>query len=592
MSIIYIIIQIFTLINLLLIRKNNKKENILFWIPFLIIILMCAQIFIAFILSTIKLKTTLTNLSIIFIIINLLIVLYLYKSKKIQKYFIKKSDIIVKIILLIIVLVIGYMQYGFPLNINYFITDASNHYNATMNFYNNSELLNQNNTNDIFGIYGFSTYMPGHYVNLGILFKSLSVFLTNTKAYVNLFIIFELFILYLSGSLIYSLLSKRKNSIKGIFLAFIFTLAYIFGYQLNSEISGFSYLSLGMCIIISIITMLECVNNKKISKPINLIMLFLLNFSLFFTYYFFVPVVYSAIFIKLILENRKKIFTDKNIISILYILVLPFICGIYYFYLREWIKGGKIAAMNAISMEGDIYESVILNFMIFFIFIIAKILNDIKRKRKYNFINYLFVMETLFLLILYIGTKFNLVSAYYFNKAYYLLWILTIIISYKGCMILISKKSRVKKITYCYMLLISLFISITVLKENGNFFSNIYDRNYDTLVNSEVVISNDYFELIDYYKNNLVDVAEKIYIVPGTNAVKNRWLYQLYNNPYNIYELHYTITDDFNIENWINKDIEKEYIIYDKNDLNYEPKENDKYEILLNCSSGAILKRK
>ncbi len=592
MSIIYIIIQIFTLINLLLIKKNNKKENILLWIPFFIIVLMCIQIFIVFILSTIKLKATLTNLSIIFIIINFMIGLYIYKTKKIQKYYIKKSDIIVKIILLTIVLVIGYLQYGFPFNINYFITDASNHYNATINFYNSSELLNSNNTNDIFKIYGFSTYMPGHYVNLGILFKSLSIFITNTKGFVNLFIIFELFILYLSGSLMYSLLSKGKSSKKGIIFAFIFTISYILGYQLNSEISGFSYLSLGMCIIISIIIMLEYVNNKKISKPINLILLFLLNFSLFFTYYFFVPVVYSAIFIKLLLENRKKIFTYQNIISILYILVFPFICGIYYFYLSEWIKGGKIAGINAINMEGDIYESAILNFIIFTIFIIAKILNDIKRKKKYNFINYLLIMEILFILILYIGTKLNLVSTYYFNKAYYLLWILTIIISYKGCMILISKRSRVKKITYLYMILIILFIGITLLKEKCDFCNNIYNRNLNTLSNSEVVISNEYFEIIDYYKNNLVDVAEKIYIVPGTNAVKNSWLYQLYNNPYNIFELHYTITEDFNIEDWINKDIEKEYIIYDKKDFNYEPKENNKYEILLNCSSGAILKRK
>ena len=84
------------------------------------------------------------------------------------------------------------------------------------------------------------------------------------------------------------------------------------GYPLNSEISGFSYLSLGMNIIISIIIIIQYFLQNKINRTMVILILFLLNFGLFFTYYFFVPVVYISIFITIII-----IATDPLILRIL-----------------------------------------------------------------------------------------------------------------------------------------------------------------------------------------------------------------------------------------------------------------------------------
>lgn len=593
MSVIYIFLEMVAIIIFLMLKKTNKKENILLWITLSLIILMCFNIFITFIFNTIKIKSSLTNLSIALILIILLMTYCLYKNKKIQQYYIRHQDIIVSIIILILVITIAYIQFGFSFDIYYSVTDASNHYSAAINFYNASDLLNGKNSSDIYSINNFATFMTGSYVNLGILLKSLSSFLNNTEQFVSISILFELGILYISGILMYFLFTQKNK--KKYIVAAVFSIIYMLGYQLNSELSGFSYLSLGMVIIISIIVMIQYYF-KNPSNNIIILMLFLLNLGLFFTYYFFVPIVYGAIFINILIRKNKERFDVQKVIGILYILLLPFLCGIYYFYLKEFAKGKVGPGMEAIVTEGDIYSNAISNFILFIPLIIICIYKQLKNKRN-NFNIILLVFSILFTIILKIGNVFNYVSSYYLYKSYYVLWLLIIIMSFEGSIILAKNNVKTKKIVYLYIIIYITALIITVSKSNNylNLF-DIYYENY-SIINAknkdEYSIKNEYLKIIDYYNENLIDKQEKIYIIGTENVLVNRWLYQLYRNPYFIFSLMFETNSQFKIEEWLDKKIEQEYLIYSKKDFNYEPNENDEnYEILYNNTTGAILRRK
>lgn len=591
MSIVYIFLEIIAVIIFLFIKKTNKKENILLWISLSVIVLMCYNIFITFMFNTIKIKSSLTNLSIALILGILLMIFYLYKSKKIQKYYIKFQDVMVSIIVLIIVIIISYMQFGFPFNIFYGETDASNHYSAAINFYKASDLLSTNNSSDIYNINKFETFMTGSYVNLGILLKSLSSFISNTEHFVNISIVFELGILYLSGILIYFLFVQNCKK-KEYIIAAIFAIIYMLGYQLNSELSGFSYLSLGMTIIISIIISIEYYLKKQMNNIIVLI-LFLLNLGLFFTYYFFVPIVYVAIFITMIVKmknSNKKKYCIQNTIDVFYILVLPFLCGIYYFYLKEIVKGKNGPGINAIGTEGDIYSNIISNFILFVPLLVFYICKQIKSKKN-DFLTTMLIFEILFMIVLKIGNIFNYVSLYYFYKSYYLLWILVIAISFKGTIILLRKN---KKIIYAYMIIYMLALIITILKLNNflNFFDIYYENLFIINSKSKYEVENEYLEIVDYYNNNLIDKQQEIYIISPEDILKSKWLYQLYRNPYFMFWLMLEANNEFKIEDWIDKKIEEEYLIYGKKEFDYEPIESDSYEILYNNAVGAILKRR
>ena len=147
------------------------------------------------------------NLSICNSIVILIFLAILLKTKKIQKYNVKISDIIFSILLLIIVILIAYTEYGFPFKIKYKITDGSTHYYYAEQFYETSTLLYKGENNEIYGLYDSDFRLPGAYINEGILFKVFD----NIISKVNLFVLFDLFILYLSGILFYYLLKTNGN---------------------------------------------------------------------------------------------------------------------------------------------------------------------------------------------------------------------------------------------------------------------------------------------------------------------------------------------------------------------------------------------
>ena len=66
MSVVFILIQLISIIIFLKLKKTDKKENIVLWSTLSIITLMCLNILVTLIFNMIKIKSTLLNLSIIY----------------------------------------------------------------------------------------------------------------------------------------------------------------------------------------------------------------------------------------------------------------------------------------------------------------------------------------------------------------------------------------------------------------------------------------------------------------------------------------------------------------------------------------------
>lgn len=117
--------------------------------------------------------------------------------------------------------------------------------------------------------------MTGAYVNTGIFLKLFKGIIDETF-FVKLYFIFDMFIWMLSGLLMYTALSTNFKNKKHQRLALVLTIFYMLAYQLNSLFAGFSYLGVGLDIIIGIIIIMksEIKTNYKISS------LFLLNLGI------------------------------------------------------------------------------------------------------------------------------------------------------------------------------------------------------------------------------------------------------------------------------------------------------------------------
>lgn len=79
------------------------------------------------------------------------------------------------------------------------------------------------------------------------------------------------------------------------------------GYPLNNIIFGFFYSGHAVNIIISLLIMFKLYKKEYFSSKCFVVILTIINITLFFTYYFYVPVVYASEFIYLIYENKKNL---------------------------------------------------------------------------------------------------------------------------------------------------------------------------------------------------------------------------------------------------------------------------------------------
>lgn len=486
MNILYITTILAIYILLMLIHKTEKKQNILTWLPISVVLIFCYNIFICLICTFIGVLCSLVNLSICNSILIAILTSILLKTKKVQKYYFKIGDLAFAGLLLVLVGFIAYKQYGFPFNIKYEITDGSTHYFFAQQFYENSTLLFNKTTDDILGIYNSNFRLPGAYINQGILFKVFEEVIYP----VDVFILFDIFILYLSGILFYQLLqdfSKSNNKLKP--LAMIFSIMYVMGYQLNSMLYGYVYLSFALVIIIAFLILMQKSETEEMPKIVALPILSLISLGIFFSYAYFIPIIYIAIIIKLIIKsvkNKQKILCAKNLMTLVYLIIIPLILGVTYFIIFPIINNMK-TEISTIGVQGAIYENYITNYLCFIPIFLISIILLIKNKDKNenNYSSILFILSIIFAIILLIGNKLEIVSRYYFFKAYYVIWILAIYNFYTSLSYVLTQKNKTLKIiTYIYIVIYILLLVIATLIFN----KNAIDRNEYILKHEELNI--------------------------------------------------------------------------------------------------------
>lgn len=516
-SIIYIFSFILLISSFLLIKKSNKKLNIIKWVFITFVLIFCLNSVIVFILSYIGIKSNLITISIIYIILSLFITLF-YLTKERQKYFFNKKDLIYIGIIFVVVLVISIIRFGFPFSIVYQTFDPAIHYQSSYSFYKYSYLLNfvQEKT-----MLNFETWRFASYTNLGIIFKIFSCFMNENNFY-NLYILFDLFTLFLTGVLFYFLIDNNKNRIVKLIGCIIF----ICGYPLNNLIIGFFYVGHASLIIISIFLII----NELEKKCINNILLFILNIGLMFTYYLYVPIIYCAEFLYFI-KNREKRLFSKSIL----LFGIPIILGFLYF-IYPTFSNNDMNLGNQIHLDGYFYNDVIGNTLLFLPIASFYFYYKLKEK-KVNFEMIALLVLISFMIILNICMLLNIILPYYVSKYYYILWIFCFIILFRTFDEYYSLNKFVFK-NYAIFMLFTIVLSISNIenaiinlnegehnKTTPNMLFNVYNYNLNEIINPVIVFNNN--EL-----NEIKNVSKNIDIDFYTNTEPERimWLINFINN--------------------------------------------------------------
>ncbi len=556
MGVIYSVSIIAILIIFMLIKKSDKKLNGLGILGLGIVLILCYNVFECYILNFLRIKLTLLNLSIVNFVLIILGGIYLFKKKEIQKYYLNTYDLIFVFLIAIIVFFIGAFHYGNSLTIVYESTDPAVHYTAAVDFANSDHLFNLEGDE----LWGMQNWKLGSFVNSGLIMKIFSNVIDVFYNY-KIFIAFGLFTLFLTAYIMYMAfvkISKGKLQV----LAFIVSLLYVLGYPLNSLLFGFEYMSMGILVVTALLYAVQFYTSKEINLKQIIVILFLLNFQLFHSYYQFIPYIYSALFIYICFVNYKedkKIFSKKNIITLLVTLILPFILG-YIYYMAQGIYNldflnssiatevedsieGQEQLISSFKTPGYVYNNLYSNIIILLPLVIYVIIKEIREKKSIDFSSIAVIFTLGYIILLVIGNIMDYVSDYYVTKNYFALWILLWYINFKGLYYLYEKKKLIPYlivVVYVVILVISSFnfsiknVSNRLKDYRFTGFAELYNVNRALTLQAGIDFYDQEMELMKYARDNL-DKNKKIELLGTEQQII--WAYKLLDYYYSYPEM-------------------------------------------------------
>lgn len=532
-------------------KKTEKRIDI---IPIMILTFLCIlsyQTFICWIFSIFHIAIQLIPLTItnIGVIIGLGIAI---KKKGIQTFVLTKTDTILTGIVILLAAFILHKDIGNLENIRYFSTDASIHYIAAREFYENEQMLNKTENTET-----ATQMMPIAYVNVGILFKAFAPIIGEMNLY-KIFLLLDSTIFCFTGILFYYILKRTIQNKWHLLLAASLTIIYLIGYPLNNLLSGFYYLGIG-CLFINAILYYMTLQDKK--TGMTRMILFLLNTGLILSYALFAPVVYLSIFLYDAYKNKRKyhkLWNREWLFDTIITLILPGLIGVIFLLLPN------IETVKYIAQEGYIYKNLWNNIVFFLPFAIYFLIKQIKEKTIDYAVLY-FSMLICYMLLLYIGTKVNMVSNYYFYKNAYILWAILLLYFFYGMQTLLKKYPKQKIAVIVYFVLYVCLLTFTSLRHTHILsMFDLYENNHFLITQKENLTSDDIAMLTYLYEHQIIDKTQQNILFLG-DFMQEAWIRSLfqYRNRYPLEarnHLHY-------IEKW-NRG-ETEYLVCFEKSENY-----------------------
>lgn len=508
-SILFMLSFLFLLVGLLLYPRSQKKLGFVQEAVMNFLVVMCYGAVGAGLISNLKLPVNLISMSLLYLILAIVIWSIIICKKNVQKLTISKIEVISILILSIIFLLIELKVFSLELRAAYdYNTDAGNHL---------VEALQVVRRQKVSGIYFAALYN-------GLTIELLQPFLEEIQYYKgfvladNFHYYFELLFYY---AVVFSLAKKKHTK----YAAPVITLLLWCGYPLYSYIEGhYVYWGWGAVLLCFVLYEMEQYVEKE-ETIFNCVIRVLAGFiGILLCYTLFAPFAVVAILLVVVGEfRRRKIKLNKKI----WLCVAGFgaLCGAaaVYIYYSYFVARG-ISIFEGLKVKGGCYVNLYTDFIWTLPVLLVFCYSCIKKETRPHIYGKIYVafigIQTILLVMFYAGQ----LSAYYFYKFYYPLWILNWLV-----VALAIDTLKVEKGEYKYIWSYAVIVAIAYIScfgklpelmngteagwisEEANVGTNLYSRNMSTLSKDFEArkYSNAQFEICEYVMNNIRDEGEK-----------------------------------------------------------------------------------
>ncbi len=260
---------------------------------------------------------------------------------------------------------------------------------------------------------------------------------------------------------------------------------------------------------------------------------------------------------------------------------------------------------DAIGFDGGIYKALYQDFLFYIPLLVLFIYKTIKTKK----INY----QSIALLIIggqavisFVGVVLGIVSAYYYYKIYYILWILVIDVAVEVmCGYEENKELKVVFITYLATWCLIIYTAISGLEirlvqkaptliedfKSQHLAGIYYDTNIAMAANINVscIVDENRVKLAEAM-GEIDDMTLKNMLVGGMNTNCKAWLYVISgikSGGESINDLQKAVVET-SVDDWLEKDDKKYFVLFTADEYENTPE----YEVIFSNEAGVILEKK
>ena len=303
-------------------------------------------------------------------------------------------------------------------------------------------------------------------------------------------------------------------------------------------------------------------------------------------------------------KTYLKFFKKETLIITGLLLVLT-ILAICYLVIPTFTDSDQNKLTDAIGFDGGIYKALYQDFIFYIPFLVLFIYKAIKDKK----VNYQIVALVILggqTVLSFAGVVFGIVSAYYYYKIYYILWILVIDIAVEVMSTYDENKElKVIFITYLTMWCLIIYTAISGLEiklaqkaptliENFKAQSLVgiyYDTNIAMTANINVscIVDENRVKLAEAM-GEVEDLTLKNMLVGGMNTNCKAWIYVISgikSGGESINDLQKAVVET-SVKDWLKEDDKKYFVLFTAD----EYKDTTDYKVIFNNEAGVILEKR
>lgn len=444
-SMAFVICFVFSYIQLLITSKKQHKISIIHSMIICFITQICIGAVIAQILSFLSLQIDLKSMSVVFLGLGIVLSIWNIKTKTLQKYTVNAIEIFSVFIIVIGFGCVFLLVFTPNIVLAYQNSDPAVHFNWAMQIVKTGRLSTMY----------FASLFNALFIEIG------KPFIAEINCY-KLFILADSVANLLNAFMFYCIADKLcKSKFVKICLPFL-SLLYFMGWPFfNYVIGGFVYFGWGITLIAYVLYLLFALNEctEKRQQVILWILIFIGCFCTVVCYMLFVPTLVAIVLFGIgdfLKKNGIRVNKVKLCMGIGIILIMGGIAFCIAFFGFFGGDAGRI--FRSLRIDGWIQNEPYKDFLYLFPVAIYMLAMHYK-ERKNNILYIAFTVVIVYIAITFIGSLMGMISAYYFYKEYYVLWILCWLICIDGMEYMLV---RDKILVYVYTG-ITVFLSIITL---------------------------------------------------------------------------------------------------------------------------------